>query len=66
MKMNIPKFVHTAIGVLLTEFGNCDLGPRLDHLRSSDLAEDILFADKLEDAFELVEQWWKQQADKAA
>lgn len=50
----MPKRVHAALAVVLDEFGNCDLHPRLGHFAEEDLPEE---GRKLLRAWNIVETW---------
>jgi hypothetical protein len=56
MKTKMPKKVHAALGVLLEEFGEADLEPRLKYFRQEG---DDKSAQKLEDSFKIVTNWWR-------
>jgi hypothetical protein len=58
--MKVTRKFLDALGVILEEFGNCDLQPRLDYLRheaGESEPEYLEIADTLEAAFDLVEKW---------
>lgn len=51
----LPKSFWKALNIILSEFGGCDLVPRLEHLREEDQPRDYRkYASQLERAFNLV------------
>jgi hypothetical protein len=54
---HMPEDLHNALGIVLAEFGWCDLPERLKYYRGEDMDTE---ADELEAAFSLVNEWYSQ------
>jgi hypothetical protein len=54
----MPREVRDALGVILEEFGECDLESRLSHLAESDCSDDNELGKQLERDWKLVEDWY--------